>query len=146
VFAIAVAVALAADGQAIVVVVIRAVLLPAAVVPVVKIPADGFFLRVSGGDKVELPAAAADWADAERFDAAVLRVVDEGRGIASVWGIGEFQQRRDKLPQVSVSQANPESVLGGCDWLQRRAVTAADTVELNHSSGYGGIKSQPLSM
>jgi hypothetical protein len=59
--AVAVAVAVAGGGQAVAVVVIRAVLLPAAVVLVVKIPADGFFLRVFGGDRVGLPVAAAAW-------------------------------------------------------------------------------------
>jgi len=58
VFAVVFAVEFA--GQAVAVVVIRAVLLPVALVLVVKIPADGFLLSASGGGKLELSAAAAD--------------------------------------------------------------------------------------
>lgn len=50
----------AAAGQAVAVVVIRAVLLPEALVLVVKIPADGFLLSASSGGNLELSAAAAD--------------------------------------------------------------------------------------
>jgi hypothetical protein len=75
----------AASGQAVVVVVIRAVLVPAAVVLVVKIPADGFFLVVFGATS-ELFTAPADWYDLRRSDGETRDMVDEGGGIASRTG------------------------------------------------------------
>lgn len=71
----------AASGQAVAVVVIRAVLVPAAVVVVVKIPADGRFLVVFGANS-ELLTPAADWYRAGRFDAETPDMVADGGGIA----------------------------------------------------------------
>lgn len=110
------AAAAAAAGQTVAVVVRRAVRFPAALVLVVKIPADGFLLRASGGGNVGLPAATADWQGAGRLSAAALGVVVEGSGIASRhnsgvrnWGI-PAQQRGAR------SRPNPDSGLGPCDW------------------------------
>lgn len=98
-FAFAVEVAMEFAGAAVAakavpgVVVSRAVLLPAALVLVVKIPADGFLLRASGGGKFELPAAAAGWQYAGRFNASALGFVVADGGMASrtslgrIWGI-----------------------------------------------------------
>jgi hypothetical protein len=97
----------AVAGQAAAVVVMRAVLLPAAVVLVVKIPAAGLFLAVSGGDNLRLPAALAVAWDTGRFDAAGLRVVVEGGDIASKNnpGLGSPARRE-------VCRLNPDSVFG----------------------------------
>lgn len=77
----------AAAAQAVAVVVIRAVLLPAAVVLVVKIPADGVFRMVSDVSR-ELPAAPVDEYEAGRLDAPALRVIGKGGGIASRTVVG----------------------------------------------------------
>lgn len=70
------------------VVVSRAVLLPAALVLVVKIPADGFLLRASGSGKFGLPAAAAGWQYAGRFNASAWVVVVADGGMASRTSLG----------------------------------------------------------
>lgn len=67
-------------------VVMRAVRLPAAVVPVVKMPADGCSLETPGSGELVFPAVRAAWREAGRFGAAatlrfVVDVVDKGGGI-----------------------------------------------------------------
>ena len=101
-----------------VVVVSRAVLLPVALVLVVKIPADGFLLRASGGGKFELPAAAAGWQYAGRFNASAWGFVVAEGGMASRTSLG----RNWGIPTAISSEGarcrpNPDSVLGalsGC--------------------------------
>lgn len=113
-----VVVAVAAAGQAVAVVVMRAVLLPAAVVLVVNIPAEGFLLSTSGGES-EMSAPPANSKKSGRVDAAAFVVVDERGGIASgrTWGIGEFQKRCARC------QGNPDSLWAALTGRRCRAIT-----------------------
>lgn len=65
-------------------------LLPTPLVLVVNIPADGRFLRVCGGFRTELAAAAACGSETQRFGTGLWRAVAEGGGMAfevGNWGI-----------------------------------------------------------
>ncbi len=81
----------AVGGQAAVVMMwVVLLLLPTPLVLVVKIPADGRFLRVGGGLRAELAAAAAWGSETQRFGTVVWRAVTAGGGMAvevGNWGI-----------------------------------------------------------
>jgi hypothetical protein len=97
----------------------RAVLLPAAVVLVVNIPAEGFLLRTSGGES-ELSAASAKWYESGLFDAAVFVVVDGGGGGIVSGGAADLGNSREIRGDVKETLIPLWAALTG---RKRRAIT-----------------------
>jgi hypothetical protein len=128
----------AAAGQAVAVVVMRAVRLPVALVLVVRIPADGFLLRMFGADSSELPAAPVDRYDCCRLDAAAWSVVAGGDGIAGLGNsTSDAHDGRETL--------NRFSRLARCDWLVRPrnySTTQSDPLQVQFKNNLMGSENQ----